>query len=108
VTIEPGRGGGCWLSYKFHVAIPDPWSLLNDYFLRLAFRACQAQPFQLLPSVFADCEVESDRPSLAGLRNVTGTISTGLYIVAGLEGAAAVLILLFMPRRLGSVAARAT
>jgi nitrate/nitrite transporter NarK len=33
------------------------------------------------------------------LKDMTGTTSTGLYVVAGLEVFAAVLILVFMPRR---------
>jgi D-galactonate transporter len=43
-------------------------------------------------------------PSVVGwLEDVTGKTSTGLYVIAGLEVLAAMLILLFMPR--GSVAA---
>ena len=43
-------------------------------------------------------------PSVVGwLEDVTGKTSTGLYVIAGLEVLAAILILLFMPR--GSVAA---
>jgi MFS-type transporter involved in bile tolerance (Atg22 family) len=38
-------------------------------------------------------------PSVVGwLTDVTGKTSTGLYVVAGFEALAAVLILLFMPR----------
>jgi len=39
-------------------------------------------------------------PSVVGwLKDVTGTTATGLYVVAGLEVLAALLILRFAPRR---------
>ncbi len=37
------------------------------------------------------------------LKDMTGKTSTGLYVVAGLEVIAAVLILLFMPRSARSI-----
>jgi ACS family tartrate transporter-like MFS transporter len=48
-------------------------------------------------------------PSVVGwLKDVTGTTSSGLYVVAGLEVLAALLILSFVPRREVAIATSGT